>query len=69
MPRLEYGHIETPSERPGGHKGLGEGGAIGAPAAVFNAVADALAPRGVKLTSQPLTPSVILDALAAAGLT
>jgi carbon-monoxide dehydrogenase large subunit len=67
VPRLEYGHIETPSERPGGHKGLGEGGAIGAPAAVLNAVADALAPLGVKLTSQPLTPSVILDALAAVG--
>ena len=67
VPRLEYGHIETPSERPGGHKGLGEGGAIGAPAAVFNAVADALAPLGVKLTSQPLTPSAIVDALAAVG--
>jgi carbon-monoxide dehydrogenase large subunit len=67
VPSLEYGHIETPSDKPGGHKGLGEGGAIGAPAAVFNAVADALAPLGVKLTSQPLTPSAIVDALAAVG--
>ena len=57
VPDLEYDHIETPSERPGGFKGMGEGGAIGAPAAVVNAVADALpAPLGVKLTRQPLTP-------------
>ena len=53
---MEYGHIQTASARPGGFKGMGEGGAIGAPAAVFNAVADALAPLGVVLTDQPLTP-------------
>ena len=35
---------------PGGFKGVGEGGAIGAPAAVVNAVADALAPFGVEIT-------------------
>ncbi len=44
VPRIEYGHIETPSPGPGGYKGVGEGGAIGAPPAVVNAVADALAP-------------------------
>jgi aerobic carbon-monoxide dehydrogenase large subunit len=66
-PDLEYDHIQTPSERPGGFKGLGEGGAIGAPAAVFNAVADALAPLGVRLTRQPLTPTAIFEAIAAAG--
>jgi carbon-monoxide dehydrogenase large subunit len=65
-PDLEYGHIETPSERPGGFKGLGEGGAIGAPAAVFNAVADALAPLGVRLTRQPLSPIAVFEAIAAA---
>ena len=31
LPSIEYGHIETPSPGPGGHKGVGEGGAIGAP--------------------------------------
>ena len=41
---------------PGGYKGVGEGGAIGAPPAVVNAVADALAPFGVTLTRLPLTP-------------
>jgi carbon-monoxide dehydrogenase large subunit len=63
---MEYGHIQTPSARPGGFKGMGEGGAIGAPAAVFNAVADAVAHLGVVLTDQPLTPSAIVGAVAAA---
>lgn len=67
MPRLEYSHIETPSERPGGFKGMGEGGAIGAPAAVFNAVADAVAPLGVRLTRQPLAPKMLFEALHGAG--
>ena len=46
---------------------MGEGGAIGAPAAVFNAVADALAPLGVVLTDQPLTPAAIVAAISAAA--
>ena len=46
---------------PGGHKGLGEGGAIGAPPAVINAVADALLPLGVVVHDQPLTPAAIVD--------
>jgi carbon-monoxide dehydrogenase large subunit len=63
VPEFEYGHIVTPSERPGGFKGMGEGGAIGAPAAVVNAVNDALAHLGITLTRQPLSPDAILDAL------
>ena len=65
VPILEYGHVVTPSDTPGGHKGVGEGGAIGAPACVVNAVNDALAPLGVRLTRQPLTPDAILSAIAA----
>ena len=57
VPSIEYGHIETPSGGPGGYKGVGEGGAIGAPPAVVNAVADALAPFGVTITDLPLTPA------------
>jgi carbon-monoxide dehydrogenase large subunit len=58
VPDIEYGHVETPAPtNPGGHKGLGEGGAIGSPPAVINAVADALAPLGVKVRSQPLGPA------------
>ncbi|HEV3056510.1 MAG TPA: hypothetical protein VGX45_17740, partial [Solirubrobacteraceae bacterium] len=59
----EFGHIETPSPGPGGYKGVGEGGAIGAPPAVVNAVADALAPFDVTLTRLPLTPSRIVSLL------
>ena len=46
---------------PGGYKGVGEGGAIGAPPAVVNAVNDALAPFGVNLTRLPLTPARISE--------
>ena len=63
VPSLEYGHIETPSPGPGGFKGVGEGGAIGAPAAVVNAVADALAPFGVDITDLPLSPARIIELL------
>jgi aerobic carbon-monoxide dehydrogenase large subunit len=69
VPMLEYGHVETPSPGPGGYKGVGEGGAIGAPPAVVNAVADALAPFGVRVTDLPLTPSAILALLATASAT
>lgn len=61
VPTIEYGHIETPAPtNAGGHKGLGEGGAIGSPPAVINAVADALAPLGVSVTEQPLGPADVV---------
>jgi carbon-monoxide dehydrogenase large subunit len=63
VPAIEYGHIETPSPGPGGIKGVGEGGAIGAPPAVVNAVADALAPFGVTITQLPLSPARIISLL------
>jgi carbon-monoxide dehydrogenase large subunit len=46
-----------------GQKGIGEGGAIGPPAAIANAVNDALAPLGVELTELPITPYRVLEAL------
>jgi aerobic carbon-monoxide dehydrogenase large subunit len=62
VPIIEYGHIETPAPtNPGGHKGMGEGGAIASPAAVINAVADALAPLGATIRNQPLSPSEIVS--------
>lgn len=68
VPEIEYGHIETPAPtNPGGHKGLGEGGAIGAPPAVVNAIADALAPLGAKVRSQPLGPADIVALIEAAS--
>jgi aerobic carbon-monoxide dehydrogenase large subunit len=61
VPTIEYGHVETPAPtNPGGHKGMGEGGAIGSPPAVINAVADALRPLGVKVRAQPLGPADIV---------
>ncbi len=64
VPVIEYDHLETEAPtNPGGFKGMGEGGAIGAPAAIINAVADALSPFGVKITRQPLTPPAVLALL------
>jgi carbon-monoxide dehydrogenase large subunit len=65
-PVIEHGHVETPSPGPGGFKGVGEGGAIGAPPAVVNAIADALAPLGVEITRLPLTPSALVELIEAA---
>ena len=68
VPDIEVGHIETVSTtNPGGYKGLGEGGAIGSHAAVANAVGDALAPFGVRVTRTPLGPKDIFGLVAAAS--
>ena len=47
-------------------KGLGEGGAIGAPAAIVNAINDALTPFGIAINEIPATPARIRAALAPA---
>ena len=58
VPGIEIHHLETISDATiTGAKGLGEGGTIGAPAAILNAVADALRPLGVQITEAPATPS------------
>jgi carbon-monoxide dehydrogenase large subunit len=58
LPPIETVHLEFPSARnPLGAKGLGEGGAISPPAAIANAVEDALAPWDVKVTETPLIAS------------
>jgi aerobic carbon-monoxide dehydrogenase large subunit len=60
VPMVEMVHLEIPSPlNPLGIKGLGEGGAVGAHAAVANAVADALIPLGVKVQATPLSPGAI----------
>ena len=63
VPTIEYGHVETPSPGPGGYKGVGEGGAIGAPPAVVNAVNDALSPFGLHVARLPLSPDRIVELL------
>ena len=67
VPDLEYGHVVTPGLTPGGHKGLGEGGAIASPAALLNAVRDALAPLGIPVTEQPMSPDRILELIEQSG--
>ena len=67
VPTIEYGHVETPASTPGHYKGIGEGGAIGAPAAVANAVNDALAQVGAHLSEGPFTPARIVAALQEVG--
>jgi len=69
IPSIELHHIESPAASSlTGAKGLGEGGAIGAPAAIINAVNDALAPFCVAIDEMPATPQRIRAALRAAGI-
>jgi aerobic carbon-monoxide dehydrogenase large subunit len=64
MPPLELHHLETPAPGlPGGFKGAGEAGTTGSPAAILNAVNDALAPLGIMLTDQPLTTERVWRAI------
>ncbi|WP_407180765.1 xanthine dehydrogenase family protein molybdopterin-binding subunit [Bradyrhizobium sp. STM 3562] len=69
IPDIEIIHMETISaESVTGAKGVGEGGAIGAPAAIVNAICDALSPFGIDLFELPASPQRIRDALRRAGV-
>lgn len=62
MPPVRLHHMETPSPYTRfGQKGLGEGGAIGPPAAIVNAVNDALKDMGVVVDRLPLTPARLFE--------
>src|SRR5204863_8813789 len=64
LPPIDTVHLEYPSPRnPLGIKGLGEGGAISPPAAIANAIEDALAPLGVRITETPASPARVLHAI------
>jgi carbon-monoxide dehydrogenase large subunit len=64
MPDIIVGHVVSPTASSElGAKGAGEAGTAGAPAAVMNAINDALQPLDVSLTAQPFTPESILLAL------
>jgi carbon-monoxide dehydrogenase large subunit len=64
VPSIRLSHMESPSPYTRfGQKGIGEGGAIAPPAAIANAVNDALAPLGVEITESPLTPRRIVEAI------
>ncbi len=64
MPPIEVGHVETP--QPGtalGIKGAGEAGTVGAPAALWCAVNDALRPLGARIDRLPFTSERVLAAI------
>ena len=68
VPTLDLRSIETPSAvSVGGVKGVGEAGTISVPAAIVNAVADALSPFGVTIEQTPVTPEYIRGLLRAAA--
>ncbi|MBV9590651.1 MAG: xanthine dehydrogenase family protein [Hyphomicrobiales bacterium] len=64
VPEIRVFHMETPSPYTRfGQKGIGEGGAIAPPAAITNAVNDALKDLGAELLDLPLTPRRIVEAI------
>jgi carbon-monoxide dehydrogenase large subunit len=67
VPSMRIEHLETPSPYTEfGQKGIGEGGAIAPPAAIVNAINDALKDMGVEITESPVSPRRLLAAIAAA---
>ncbi|MEV4364973.1 xanthine dehydrogenase family protein molybdopterin-binding subunit [Nonomuraea sp. NPDC049625] len=66
IPDIEIHHLQTPCAfTESGAKGAGEGGTIGAPAAVLNAVNDALRSTGVELDDTPIRPETVQRAIGA----
>jgi carbon-monoxide dehydrogenase large subunit len=64
MPDIVVEHVETPTKTSVlGAKGAGEAGTGGAPAALMNAVNDALRPLNASIHQMPMTPERILKAL------
>ena len=67
IPPMQVVHLETESPTTlGGFRGMGEGGTIGAPAAVANAVANAFAPLGIEINELPATPERLFRLIEAA---
>jgi len=67
IPSMLVAHVESASPTTlGGFRGMGEGGTIGAPAAVANAVADALSPLGIEINELPITPERLFRLIEAA---
>jgi carbon-monoxide dehydrogenase large subunit len=67
VPPMQVIHLESLSPTTlGGFRGMGEGGTIGAPAAIANALADALAPLGIEINELPVTPERLFRLIEAA---
>ena len=63
IPHMDVVHIESCSAVAGGFRGMGEGGTIGAPAAIANAVSDALSALDIQVSILPITPERIFGLL------
>ncbi|MYB08389.1 MAG: xanthine dehydrogenase family protein [Acidimicrobiia bacterium] len=64
VPELAVTHLETPSPlNPLGLKGVGEAGAISPPAAVANAIEDALCELGIQVNRVPVSPDYLFEQL------
>src|SRR6266446_2398153 len=64
MPAIKIGHLHTPTPHTEyGMKGMGEGGAVAPPAAIANAVRDALAASGAEVNETPITPARVMAAI------
>ena len=64
IPAMQILHQHSPSPlNPLGVKGVGEGGAVAPPAAIANAVCDALAPFGVEVNTTPVRPEQLVRAM------
>jgi aerobic carbon-monoxide dehydrogenase large subunit len=68
VPVMDVVHVESESAVAGGFRGMGEGGTIGAPAAIANAIADALSPLDVEVSVLPMTPERIFKLMEQAKL-
>jgi carbon-monoxide dehydrogenase large subunit len=67
IPLMDVMHLESASPTTlGGFRGMGEGGTIGAPAAIANALADALSPLGIEINELPVTPERLFRLIEAA---
>jgi len=63
IPDIDVVHIESQSAAAGGFRGMGEGGTIGAPAAIANAISDALSTLDINVSILPITPERIFRLL------
>jgi carbon-monoxide dehydrogenase large subunit len=68
MPAIKIGHLHSPTPHTAyGMKGMGEGGAVAPPAAIANAVRDALVSTGAEVNETPITPRRVMAAIRKAG--
>src|SRR5215475_1507683 len=70
VPKIDTVHLDAESPSTvGGFRGMGEGGTIGAPAAIANAVSDALSQLRIEINELPITPNRLFHLIRKAALT